>query len=229
MTFPVESPLGGVLGATTCSVYRLDPSGTVPLEPVPDLVPGVFTPFRVTLDVVDNEQLQSRARVTQHPVQDFLDVTSNVHIELEVLSVSGVLGASLKQLPFGGPTPPGAFARLDLLRVGNLKKLQRARQPLMVVTPRQALARCFLADLVTQWATADGEQTQVQLTFIEARIASPIMGSDVAQDYPEQTPGANAKTGGGHAPTTAAQGGATADPTPGVAPAYPQAVGLPPR
>jgi hypothetical protein len=219
MTWPiVESPLGGFLGTTTLSVYRLDPTGTVPIEPIPDLVPGVFTPFRVTVDIVDSEQLISECDVTQHPVQDFLDVVSHVHKRLEVLTVSGTLGAALKSLPFDGPVPPGAFARLDLLRIRNLRRIQDSRAPVMVVTPRNALARAFIASVNPQWGSSDGEQTIVTMTFVEARMVSPLLGAEVAPDYPAQEAGNNAASGGGQAPTATADGGATASPTPGVAP-----------
>lgn len=233
-----ESPLGGILGATTCSVYRLDPTGTVPLEPIPDLLPGVFTPFRVTLDIVESEQYQSECEITQHAIQDFLDTISHVHVRLDVLTVNGTLGAGLKPMPAlpgpglpgpGIPSPaiPGAFARLDLLRVKNLRRLQKARVPLMVVTPRDSLAKCFLATVASSYAKDDGDQTTVTLVFIEARVVSPLLGAEVAPDYPAQAAGNNAASGGGQAATTTVDAGATAPSAPGAAPTYPSAVGPP--
>lgn len=222
----VASPLGGILGATTCSVYRLDPTGTVPLEPIPDLVPGVFTPFRVTLDIVDSEQMASECDVTAHPVQDFFDVTSHVHKRLDMLNITGTLGAGLKPLPFQGPSAPSAFARLDLLRVKNLRALQASRAPLMVVTPRNSLAKCFLASVVPSWTSADGERTTISLGFIEARLVSPLVGEAIVPDFPEQSAGNNAASGGGQAQTAPVGVEGFSDGTPGVAPDVPIAAGF---
>jgi hypothetical protein len=181
-----ESPLGGILGATTCSVYRLDPTGSFPVEPLPDVLPGVFTPFRVTLDLVEQEMLQSDCDVTQHPVQDFLDVVSHVHKRPDSLTVTGVLTAALKT-PIQGL--PSAGVRFDLIRVRNLRRLQAQRAPLMVVTPHASLAKCFLASVSPTWGRADGEQTTISLTFVEARLVSPLLGAEVVPDFPAQESG----------------------------------------
>jgi hypothetical protein len=200
----VESPLGGNLGATTLSVYRLDPTGTVPVEPLPDVVPGVFTPFRVTMDVVDSEQISNNAEVTRHPVQDFLDVVSHIHPRLRVMTVAGTLGALPKLAPFVDVAPPNpaGFARFDLLRIRNLERMVRARALVMVVSPRFSMARAVLANVTPAWSKEDGRRTAVSLTFVEVRLVSPLLGAEVVPDYPGQAPGNNVASGGGQSGTT---------------------------
>jgi hypothetical protein len=186
----------GILGASTCSIYKLDPlTSTVPIEPVADIVPGV-TPFRVTFDVVQQEQSQRNYRITQNTLQDFTDTTPNVHKELQVITVSGVLSA-VGPLSLGGAPPPATFGfRLDLLRIANLERLADARAPVMVVTPRVSLAAAFISNITRPWTPADGESTPVQITFVEARILSPITGAALA-DTASLAAGNTATTGGG--------------------------------
>lgn len=211
------SPLGGFLGATTCSVYAIDPISGTPFEPIPDLLPGVFTPLRVTLDMVSSEDAPSEAVVTEHAIPDFLDVTSHVHLPLRRLNITGVLIAGMKSPPAELPESPAPFVRLDLLRVDNLRRLQRLRQPLMVVTPRNALAKCFLTGIAPSWASEDGERTTIALSFTEARVVSPELGV-LLPDYPAQVPGNNSASGGGGVPVTPSPFDAVTPTTPGVAP-----------
>lgn len=192
------SPTGGALGIETCSIYRLDPTGTVPLEPVLDLVPGVG-PLRVTLDAIDQETFQRSYRVTRNTLQDFSDTTSNVYKELRVLTVTGVLAA-------GGPMGVGMgtqlgtglvrLARLDLMRVNFLEQIADARQPVMVVTPHHSLAQAFITSFPSSWSTADGHSIPVSLTFLEARVLGPGAITAFA-DADSLATGNNASSGGG--------------------------------
>lgn len=95
-----------------------------------------------------------------------------------------------------------------------------ARQPLMVVTPRNSMAKAFLFEVSDTWSVGQGKQTAMTLSFLEARVVSPILLDQVEQDYPAQAPGNNAITSGGKAPTSALDIGATASPTPGVSPVF---------
>lgn len=208
MVFPlVESPLGGNLGATTASFFKLDPTGTAALEPLIDLIPGI-TPLRITFDMVDNESATFDFDVTEHAIQDFLDVTSNIHKKLRQITISGTLGATPPLLPVPAPPIPGSTARLDLLRVKNLVALADQKQMIMFVTPRVSMAKGILVNVQQQWSPPDAESTRVGVTIREARLVSPLTGDLVAPDYPSQTPGNNATSGGGQSSTTPATGSA---------------------
>jgi len=189
----MTSPLDGSLGIETCSIYRLDPTGTVPIEPLLDIVPGLG-PLRVTFDVIDQETYSERFRVTRNTLQDFSDTTSNVYAELAVLSVTGVFAA-------GGPVVLGGsglvrLARFDLMRIANLRAMGRARQPIMIVTPHHSLARAFIEQLDSTWTPADGQSIPISITCIQARVLGP--GSVTAfADADSLATGNNAATGGG--------------------------------
>ena len=219
MVFPlVPSPLGGNIGATTASFFMLDPTGTTALEPLIDLIPGI-TPLRVTFDMVDGEQITYNYAVTEHPIQSFLDITSNVHKQLERITINGTLQATPPLQPFPPPPVQGGFTRLDLLRIRNLKNIADQRRPIMVVTPRYGLAKAFIENITANWSPELAESSKVSITVKEARIVSPITG-DLVPDFPEQAPGNNASEGGGQSstsevPTTATEPGGS----PGVAPA----------
>lgn len=225
MVFPLTpSPLGGNLGATTASFFRLDPLGVAALEPLIDLVPGL-TPLRVTLDMVDSESATYQYDVTEHPIQSFLDVTTNVYKRLERITITGTLGATpplvtfpptpIPGPPSGGaiippPPVPGSFLRLDLLRIRNLKAIADARAPIMVVTPRLGLAKAFIESIVPNWNPNLAESSTVSITVKEARLVNPLTGGElIAPDFPSQEPGNNAETGGGQSQTSSISESAT--------------------
>jgi hypothetical protein len=199
--FSGDSGLSGALGFVTCSIFMLDPlTSTVPIEPVVDVVPGV-TPFRVTLDAIQSESKTSNYRVTTNTLQDFSDTTSNVHQELEQFTVSGVMSSMGPMLASSGPLPTFG-ARLDLLRIANLERLAAQRRPVMVVTPRVSLARAFITGITRQWSPANGESTPVSISFIEARILTPVLGAALL-DTDSLAAGNTATTGGGTQATSA--------------------------
>jgi len=212
MTF-LASPLGGNLGARKCSVFRLDPTGTVPLEPLADMVPSV-TPLRVVLDVVDGEQETHEYTVTEHAVVGFGDITSHVHRRLRTLNVTGRLVSSLPLVPNPVPPPPaplgvgvtlpfsaGSFIRLDLRRFNQLVAIGEAKQPVMVVTPLGSMARAIITSLSRNWGPPDGESLNVAIAFKEARIVSPLTAAALP-DTGESLSGNNVASGGGEQATT---------------------------
>ena len=189
-----DSGLSGVLGLVTCSIFALDPTGTVPIEPVLDLVPGV-TPFRVTFDVIKSENKSAKYRVTTNTLQDFSDTTPNVHQDLAEITVTGVL-SSMGPLSLAGGPVPTLGARLDLLRIANLERIADKRRPVMVVTPRISLSKAFITNISRPWSPSDGESTVVQISFIQARILSPLLGAALL-DTASLAAGNTATTGGG--------------------------------
>jgi len=215
--------LGKNYGVTTCSIYRLDPlSFTTPVEPIIDLVPGV-TPLRVTLDMIDGEQVQLDYDVTVHALQDPRDATTNVHKQLERLTISGTMIPQPQQAPVAAPfliaPNPNGLIRLDQVRLANIQKIADAGLPVMVTTPRYTLSKALIESVSSNQANTDGELTLVTLSFVEARIVSPLTGEQLAPDYPSMVPGNNQTTNGGQQSTTQADTQtATVSPTTGVSP-----------
>jgi len=167
----IKNPLQGILGAKTASFYRLDPTGTIPIEPVADLRPA-FTPNRVTLDMVDAEDLSRSYQITTNALQDFTSATSNVHRDLIRLTVSGTLISSIN-LPLIGSV---GFAglRFDFLKFSNLETIADRREPIMVVTPRVSMAKAFIESVSRSWTPDLGENTLVTVSLVEARIVNPL-------------------------------------------------------
>ena len=217
--FPfIVSPLGGMLGAFTASFYVLDPTGNVPIEPLLDLIPG-YSPLRVTFDMVDSESVTLSYDTTEHSIQDFLDVTSNIRKRLRSMTISGTLGAT-PPLTLGGPPAPvlGGVTRLDLIRLAHLEMIADQRRPIMAITPRYGLERAAITSVARNWTPGHGESMACTVTLKEIRLVSPITGDLVSPNYGGQTPGNNAPSGGGEASTTPAGETATASDTTGVPP-----------
>ena len=240
MAFP--SPLGGNIGARTATIYRLDPTGIVPLEPLIDIVPGL-TPFRVTADLIDSEGKTNTYDVTTHPIKFGQDVTSHVRKRLKALNLTFTLGATLPILPtagivlpgggaFGGgvipqlpvgndifvpkvPPVPGSQFRMDLVRLNNLELIADALFPVMVITPRVGLPKAFITSLSHNWTPSLGESTQITISFMEANIVSalPSIPSDAGL-----APGKTTNSGAGTSSPSPAGTSATPSATPGVAP-----------
>ena len=218
MVFPlVQSPLGGIVGATTASFFKLTPVG-IPFEPLLDLVPGL-TPLRITFDMIDGESESIDFDVTEHAVQSFLDITSNIHERLNSISITGTLGAVGPMLPVPQPPAPAGLTRLDLLRIENLKSLAKKKQPVMCVTPRVGFPFAAFVNITPQWTPALGESSTVTVQLKEVRIVSPIAGP-LVEDFAAQTPANNAASGGGQSATSDVAGDATASEVDGLPPAF---------
>lgn len=189
-----ESPLGGILGARTASFFRLDPTGTVPVEPVLDLRPA-FTPNRITMDMVDSEDVSRNFIITTNALQDFTSATSNNHRDLIRMTVSGTLISGIP-LPLVGQV---GFAglRADLLKVANLEALADAREPVMVVTPRVSLPKAFIESVSRSWTPDLGENTLITVTLVEARIVNPLSADDAIPDVAGSNTGNNQTSAAG--------------------------------
>lgn len=217
-----ESPLGGVLGAYTASIFALDPIlGVMPIEPLLDIIPGV-SPLRVTLDMVDGEKVTHEYSITTNAIGDIADTTSNVHRKLRHLTLEGTLSAALSDPPFL-PIPLLAFLpnplgliRVDLIRIQNLRKMADERRPVMVVTPRYSMARAFIGNVSSNWDPAKGHSHSVSIDFHEAFLAQPTLGKSIAGDFKSLASGNGAASGGGVGGTSPA--GSAPAPSPGGAP-----------
>jgi len=215
-TLVSASPLAGILGLSTASFYKLDPTGTVPIEPLADIIPGV-TPFRVTMSMIDNENYVQSYRVTQNTMQDFTDTTPNVHRELIMLTINGTLSSAPPMSLTGLPPPPTFGFRIDLLQMANLERMADERKPIMVITPRVSLATCFIQSIQRPWAPTNGESVPVIVSVLEARIASPFNVAALP-DTSSLAAGNTQTTGGGEQSTTPSQTTASAPPVNQVAP-----------
>jgi hypothetical protein len=205
----------------TASIYRLARATgfQVPIEPVIDLVPGV-SPNRVTMDIIDNEDVSLNYTVTQNRLQDFSNATTNVHKELKRFVISGVMVSTFQ---FPQPNPIGASAgfpglRLDLLRISNLETIADRKEPVMVVTPRFSLAMCFIESIRRPWTPDIGQNTPLTIACVEARIVLPGQSS-VIPDQAGQLPGNGQAAGGGNQAGTASNSPAQPSAVTGVAPA----------
>lgn len=238
-----KSPLGGGNpGAFTASVFALDPTARIPLEPLFDFIPGL-TPLRVTFDLVNSESIVLEYSITEHVIQGNLagtptEITAHIRKSLETLTITGTLAGQFQPtitpqipgLPTIQATPPIApgspfqpsmppqppvLVRLDLLRFENLKAIADARRPVMVVTPRFTLIPAGIASLNPTWSNDMGEKMLITMTFREVRIVSPL--AIQSGDFAAMASGNNADSSGGAAPQTV-NAKLTPSDAPGVAP-----------
>ncbi len=212
----IKSPLGGILGARTATFYRLDSTGTKPIEPLGDLIPS-FNSDRVNLDMIDSEDVDRSYMVTMNALQDFTSATSNVHKNPERLTLSGTLVSSVGLALAGSVGFAGL--RADLIRVANLEELADARQPIMVVTPRISMPRAFIESISRSWNPDQGENTLITISLVEARVVSPVTADNVIPDVESSATGNNRTTeAGNQAAATVQTQTVTPGATPGAAP-----------
>ena len=217
--------LSPLQGPSTCTVYLLEATTLLPIEPLVDLLPAI-SPARQSLDVVLSSQKSKRYSVTREPIQDGTTATTNVARELDTLTVSGIisaapmlaiagaLGTLLTLATRGGAskalalaaTVPGGFAppRRDLMQLQMLELLADRRQIVMVVTPDLTLPHAFIESISRQNGPDVGDGTMVQLGFVEARIVSPAFAAAI-NDASEILGGKTSTVDAGGQPASAAQ------------------------
>jgi hypothetical protein len=209
MSFVPGTAMIGMLASYTCSIFRLDPTGSVPIEPLADVIPGV-TPFRATLDAITTDELMKTYTITRHAIQALVDVTTHRKRDLQRLSVSGVISAAPPFSLVNAPAPPTFGFRLDLLRLSMLQRIADRHEPVMVITPRHSLALAWIVSLRSPWTPAAGRSTPIALQFLECRIASPSLTAAI-KDLDQLEPGNTSATSGGEQAGTEVN----ADSTPG--------------
>ena len=183
-----EPPFAGALGLAKATIFRLDPTGTKPISPVGALVSRA-DPNRVSLDVVDTENIDHLYSVTSNPLQDFSAATLNVSRELIRMTISGLLVSAIDLPIVGSVGFPGL--RTDLGRVDQIRRLADAKEPVMVITPRFTLPRAFIESLSRSWSPGDGESVPISISFVEARIVNTLAADSVIPDVAASQTGNN--------------------------------------
>jgi len=210
------SSLAGAMSPRTATLFRLDKAGNVPIEPLGSIAPG-FTPFRATLDLVESESYQRGYTATTHAIQGAQDVTSHVRPQLRRVTLQGRLSNELTILT-GRRTPIPTGVRTDILRATMIEEIAKARDLVMVVTPRWVIHRMLILSISRPWSPGDGETSQVQIELEEARIVSPMTGDRVLPED-ELDVGSVQTHGGGQQAGSAATAPAGAQPAgPGAPP-----------
>jgi hypothetical protein len=219
----LKSPLGGYVGIRTATIYRINAAG-IPVVSILELG-RPFSPDKVGMDVVDSEDFTRSWSSTDHAMQDFTSATSNVHKNLDFMSVTGTLISSI-DIPFIGsigiPGIPGGFGgglRADLLKMSTLYAIGEEREAVMVATPRRSMPRATIESIGDSWGPDTGENTVVTILFKEQRIVSPLGANAVLPDVAASFTGNNAVSGfGTQAPSTVGTQTVGASGVPGVAP-----------
>lgn len=203
-----NSSLQGNLSIRTLAVYRLDPTGTLPIENIIDLIPGTSA-NRMTLDVIESEGYSANYSVTDNALQDFSDASTHVHKELRTLTVSGVLSSVLQTgasvAPPLGAVPTVNPTRADLERLSNLENMSDELVPVGVYTPRFAIPQAFITSVSSSWDPGLSKNLRITISFKEARIIAPNQNEELP-NYDASVTGNNASAGGGQVGTPEYQG-----------------------
>jgi hypothetical protein len=152
--------------------------------------------------MIDQEDFDLSFLVTENALQDFSSAQSNIHQNLDRMTVSGTLISSIN-LPLLGSVGTagipgfGGGQRLDLTKYENLKELARRRRPIMVVTPRESMPKAFIGRISKSWNPATGDNTIITVDLVEARIVNPLLSSSAIPDVANSATGNNATTQAG--------------------------------
>lgn len=189
----------------TLVVYKLDPTGTVPIEPLLDLTVGSNV-NRITIDLIESENYQQTYSVSQNTLSNSSLATSHVTRNLKGLSVTGFLVPNPSMGISGILNPANLIApisqiltkgeQLDRKRITILQSLADQGLPVGVYTPRWGIPRAFITSIACPWDPEVSQNSRIVLEFLEARIVSPVTGIFV-DDFTSQIPGNNQLTGGG--------------------------------
>ena len=220
--------LEAMAGPTTATIYKLDPAGLLPIEPLVDIIPTV-SPNRQSVDVVLSSSHTESYSVTRNAIQRGFDTTSHVKKQLAQVSITGIIsgapllaiagaiGAALGALnssgavdvnprlqSIGAQVPGFPSPRRDLLQLQMLRLLADQRKPVMLATPDFALPRCIITRISRSNGAEVGIGTEVVIDFIEARIIAPQF-TDAIPDLDAVLNGNSSAVDAGGQPATAVQ------------------------
>jgi hypothetical protein len=154
------------------------------------------------LDIIDTEDIESTYLVTTNALQDFTSAQSNIHKELDRMTLTGTLISSIDiplvgSVGLGGIPGLGGGLRADLLKIENLEVLANRREPVMVLTPRKNFPKAFIESIVRSWSPDVGDNTLVTISIVEARIVNPLLAASLLQDVAASNTGNNSVTSAG--------------------------------
>jgi len=220
--FP-KTALDGVISTKSASFFRLDETGTNAISPILDVVPSA-TDERVVLDVVQTETHTLDFLVTDSVLQDFSNIQSNIQSLPERLVIQGLVVNSLEPSLVSAvglsalPGFDGETKRTDILKIKNLQELARAKEPIMVVTPRLSLPKALIESIIVDWTPEDGESLAVSISVKEVRIISPTGKTASLLDLAGSYTGNNAKVNVGSQGSGTTNSTVSSSSTPGLAP-----------
>lgn len=196
----------GLVGETTASFYRLNRAGQ-PIGLILDINP-LPSEDRVKFDMIDAESSPDEYDVTDNPLQDLTDASSNVHVRLKRMTITGTISGDIN-LGLLGSVGIGSLPsqisplRKDLQAIEALRNMGDQREPIMVVTPRRTLPSAFITLVDAPWTPELGQNSIVTIHLKEARIVDPLAPGSLIADVAASNTGNNASTpAGGQSGTT---------------------------
>lgn len=200
-----RSPYLGYRQGTTAVFYALNDLGN-PVEELGSIVQD--STDHIQFDMIDAETSPTSYTVTQNPLQDLTDATTNNYRNPSRLTLTGtwssietignlatfggVIGGNFEQLV------TGTLKRRDLLKLDQLKAMAEQRRPIMVSTPRTVLPTAFIESITDDWTPDLSENTVVRVELIEARIVTPLTSNAVLPDVAASATGNNVPSSAGN-------------------------------
>jgi hypothetical protein len=192
-----RSPYLGYRQGTTATFYALDDLGN-PIRPLGQI--GEISTDLIPFDMIDAETSPTSYTVTQNPLQDLTDATTNNYRNPSRLSLTGTWSSieTIGSIATGGALPFSNERRRDLLRLDQLKAMAEQRRPIMVATPRTVLPTAFIESITDDWTPDLSENTVVRVELIEARIVTPLTSNAVLPDVAASATGNNVPSSAGN-------------------------------
>jgi hypothetical protein len=192
-----------------------------PVQPLGELVEDSTDHIR--LDMIDTESAPSTYTITQHPLQDLTDATTNNYRNLRRLELSGTWSSieTIGRIATAGQVLTGREKRRDLLKLDQLIAMADKREAIMVTTPRTTIPLGMIESISDPWTPDLSENTLVTIVIVETRIVTPLTSSAVLPDIAASATGNNKPSSAGNqAPTPIATQDVRPPPAVGAAPSF---------
>lgn len=188
----ITDTLSGILGGRSATLYRLDPTGRVPVAKLGEVY-GRFNKNKITADMISSENSETRTDASEYPIEDYADAVIGTIRRPQTLSLGLVFSSSLP-IPLVGGGGGSALAtaaqtiygddgaRPDLIQVASLRAMQQRGEPVALLTPRHSMSRVMIVSVSSSWAPGQGERINVGLQVREARI---LDGASLADEGPD--------------------------------------------
>lgn len=221
-----SNPLNGYLSGRTATLYRLDPTGRLPVARLGEIF-GAFNPNKISIDMITSEGGSTVSRTTDHSLESYADATTAIRREPETRTIGGLLTSTIPIPLVGGVGAGGILSgiqsvfgvglRPDLIMLANLRAMQARGEPVAVATPRWSRSPVWITSIADSWAPGAGESIRISITVKDARILSPLDAGAVVPDLGSIEGGNYASGDAGYQPgavsqATASGGGPLAAP-----------------